>query len=257
MEMRDGLEFERKIYIKQHAADLLRHELHRVKPGESIALGTATDPYQPAERRYEVTRSILEEFARHRGHELGIVTKSNLVVRDLELLQRVAQANRVSVHITITTLNTDLARILEPRAPRPDLRLDAVRDLAKAGVRVGLSCSPVIPGITDAPKHLEALIRAAADSGADYVFANPLFLKPCSAAVFLPFLEENFPHLAASYHQRYKDRAFLPKAYGERLSQLVKRLREKYKLSKADRRDRLQFATRIASQEFDEQLSLF
>src|SRR6476619_4066301 len=178
MEMRDGLEFEQKIYVKQHAADLLRHELRRVKPHESIALGTATDPYQPAERRYEVTRGILEEFARHRGFELGIVTKSNLVVRDLDLLREVAKSNRLSIHITVTTLDVNLARILEPRAPRPDLRLDAVRDLAKAGLRVGISCSPVVPGITDAPTDLEALIRAASESGADYVFANPLFLKP-------------------------------------------------------------------------------
>jgi DNA repair photolyase len=257
MEMRDGMEFEQKIYVKQHAADLLRQELRRVKPGESIALGTATDPYQPAERRYEVTRGILEEFSRHRGHELGIVTKSDLVVRDLELLQQVARANKLSVHITITTLDTNLARILEPRAPRPDLRLDAVGALARAGIRVGLSCSPVIPGITDAPKDLERLVRAAADSGADYVFANPLFLKPCSAAVFLPFLEKNFPHLAAGYRQRYKDRAFLPKAYGERLSQLVKRLREKYKLSRNDRRERTAFATKIAPQALDEQMNLF
>ena len=131
MELRDGMEFEEKIYVKQHAADLLRHELRRVKPEESIALGTATDPYQPAERRYEVTRGILEEFARHRGFELGIVTKSNLIVRDLELLKEVAHANRLSVHITITTLDVNLARILEPRAPRPDLRLDAVCALAQ------------------------------------------------------------------------------------------------------------------------------
>src|ERR1700751_5335949 len=116
MEMRDGMEFEQKIYVKQHAADLLRHEFRQVKPGESIALGTATDPYQPAERRYEVTRGILEEFARHRGFELGIVTKSNMVVRDLDLLKDVAKANLLSVHITITTLDADLARILEPRA---------------------------------------------------------------------------------------------------------------------------------------------
>src|SRR6476620_1669770 len=127
MEMRDGMEFEQKIYVKQHAADLLRQELRRVKSGESIALGTATDPYQPAERRYEVTRGILEEFARHRGFELGIVTKSNLVVRDVEVLKSVARANKVSVHVTVTTLDTELARILEPRAPRPDLRIDAVR----------------------------------------------------------------------------------------------------------------------------------
>src|ERR1700726_4704899 len=160
MEMRDGMEFEQKIYVKQHAARLLRHELRRVKQDEAIALGTATDPYQPAERRYEVTRGILEEFALHRGFELGIVTKSNLIVRDLDLLKEVAKANRLSVHVTITTLDIELARILEPRAPRPDLRLDAVRALAHAGLRVGVSCSPVAPGITDAPADLEALIRA-------------------------------------------------------------------------------------------------
>src|SRR5205085_8106994 len=118
MEMRDGVDFEQKIYVKQHAADLLRQELRRVKPGEEIAIGTATDPYQPAERRYEVTRAILEEFARHEGLELGIVTKSNLVLRDIDLLQEIGRKNDISVHVTITTLNVDLARILEPRAPR-------------------------------------------------------------------------------------------------------------------------------------------
>src|SRR5579864_6579823 len=123
MEMRDGLDFERKIYVKQHTADLLRQELRHVKPGEEIAIGTATDPYQPAERRYEVTQAILEELARHRGLEIGIVTKSNLVLRDTDLLQQIAKNNRLFVNITITTLKADLARILEPRAPRPDLRL--------------------------------------------------------------------------------------------------------------------------------------
>jgi DNA repair photolyase len=257
MEMRDGMEFEQKIYVKQHAADLLRHELRQVKPGESIALGTATDPYQPAERRYEVTRGILEEFARHRGFELGIVTKSNMVERDLELLKEVAKTNRLSVHITITTLDVELARILEPRAPRPDLRLDAVRTLAQAGLRVGLSCSPVVPGITDSPKDLESLIRAASESGADYVFANPLFLKPCSAAVFIPFLEQNFPHLAASYRERYHDRAFLPPAYAKRLSDLISRLKEKYKLTRAHRNERSAFVTKWPVEAFEEQLNLF
>ena len=257
MEMRDGMEFEQKIYVKQHAAGLLRHDLRRVKPDESIALGTATDPYQPAERRYAITRGILEEFARHRGFELGIVTKSNLIVRDLDLLKEVAKANRLSVHMTVTTLDVELARILEPRAPRPDLRIDAVRALSQAGLRVGVSCSPVVPGITDAPKDLEALIRTAAEAGADYVFANPLFLKPCSAAVFLPFLEQNFPHLAENYRQRYRDRVFLPPAYGKRLSELVKRLREKYKITRADRRDRPAFASKWPVPAFDEQMNLF
>jgi DNA repair photolyase len=254
MEMRDGMEFEQKIYVKQHAAGLLRHELRRVKSDEAIALGTATDPYQPAERRYQVTRAILEEFARHRGFELGIVTKSNLIVRDLDLLKEVAKANRLSVHITVTTLDVDLARIIEPRAPRPDLRLDAVRQLSQAGLRVGVSCSPVLPGITDSPKGLDSLIRAAAEAGADHVFANPLFLKPCSAAVFIPFLEQNFPLLAQNYRQRYQNRAFLPPAYAKHLSNLITRLREKYKITSA-RRER--YATKWPVQAFEEQLNLF
>jgi DNA repair photolyase len=257
MEMRDGMEFEQKIYVKQQAAELLRRDLRTVKADEAIAIGTATDPYQPAERRYEVTRGILEEFARRRGYEVSIITKSNMMVRDIELLQSVAKTNRISVHVTVTTLDIELARILEPRAPRPDLRMDAVRALSQAGVRVGVSCSPVVPGITDAPKDLESVIAAAAEAGAEYVFANPLFLKPCSAAVFLPFLEQNFPHLAANYRQRYQNRAFLPAAYGRRLAELVKRLREKYGITR-ERRER--FATKWPAQvegQVEEQLKLF
>jgi DNA repair photolyase len=237
MEMRDGIEFEQKIFVKQHAADLLRQELRQVKAGEDIAIGTATDPYQPAERRYEVTRAILEEFARHEGLELGIVTKSNLVLRDIEVLQQVVRNNRVSVNVTVTTLDADLARILEPRAPRPDLRMEAVRKLNDAGIPTGVSCAPVLPGITDAARDLEAVVRATAEAGGKHIFANPLFLKPCSAAVFLPFLEKEFPRLAESYRLRYKERAFLPKAYGKRISQLMARLREKYGIRHDNRRD--------------------
>ncbi|MGA8429404.1 MAG: radical SAM protein [Candidatus Sulfotelmatobacter sp.] len=258
MEMRDGIDFEQKIYVKQHAAGLLRRELRKVKADEPIALGTATDPYQPAEKRYEVTRSILEEFSQHSGLELGIVTKSNLVERDLDVLGEIAKQNQVSVHVTITTLNTELARILEPRAPRPDLRLDAVRALSSAGLRVGLSASPVLPGITDAPADLEALVRAASEAGAEYVFANPLFLKPCSAAVFLPFLEANFPQLVGNYRERYQGRSFLPPEYGKRISALVTRLREKYGVTPRDRSQRRSaFATKWPVPPFTEQLELF
>jgi len=235
MEMRDGLNFEQKIYVKQQAAELLRRDLRRVKPGESIALGTATDPYQPAERRYEVTRSILEVFARHRGFELGIVTKSNLVARDLDLLREVSQNNSLSVHITVTTLDTDLARILEPRAPRPDLRIDAVRQLSLAGVDVGVSCSPVLPEITDSPANLEAVVRSAAEAGARHIFAGPLFLKPCAAAVFLPFIEEHFPQLIENYRKRYRDRSFLPPSYAKRISALISHLRNKYGMRRGER----------------------
>jgi DNA repair photolyase len=228
MELRDGLDFERKIFVKQHAADLLRQELRRVKTGEGIAIGTATDPYQPAERRFEVTRAILEELARHSGLEIGVVTKSNLVTRDVEILRSVAENNRLYVNLTITTIDTDLARILEPRAPRPDLRLEAVRQLNLAGVNAGIICAPVLPEITDHPRDLEALVKAASEVGARYIFANPLFLKPCSAAVFLPFLQEHFPALVDLYRQRYTDRAFLPKGYSERLSRLMANLRQKH-----------------------------
>ncbi len=261
MEMRDGMEFEQKIYVKQHAAGLLRHDLRRVKPGESIALGTATDPYQPAERRYEITRGILEEFAHHRGFELGIVTKSNLIVRDLDLLRQISRSNTLSIHITVTTLDAELARILEPRAPRPDLRIAALRELSEAGITVGVSCSPVLPGITDSPANLEAVVRAAATAGARHIFAGPLFLKPCSAAVFLPFLEQHFPHLVENYRERYQDRSFLPASYGKRIGQLIARFRQKYGIGRNnnnnDPRKEPAFANKWPVQAFEEQLPLF
>jgi DNA repair photolyase len=228
MELRDGVDFERKIFVKQHAAELLRQELKKVKRDDGIAIGTATDPYQPAERRFEVTRAILEELARHSGLSIGIVTKSNMVTRDTEILRRVGEHNRISVSVTVTTMDTELARKLEPRAPRPDLRLEAVRQLNLAGVYAGVNCAPVLPEITDRPRDLEALVKEASKAGAKYIFPNPLFLKPCSAAVFLPFLEENFPALVEFYRKRYADRAFLPKGYGQRLSELMAVFRRKY-----------------------------
>jgi len=245
MELRDGVEFERKIFVKQHAAALLRSELKRVKRGEEIAIGTATDPYQPAERRFEVTRAILEELALHSGLEIGIVTKSNLVTRDAEILRRVGVHNRVFVNVTVTTVDAELARKLEPRAPRPDLRLEAVRQLNLAGV----ICAPVLPEITDRPRDLEALVKAASAAGAKYIFANPLFLKPCSAAVFLPFLEEHFPDLMQLYRARYADRAFLPKGYGQRLSQLMAALRRKHGIGDQHARSSRRVHTAVAQME--------
>jgi DNA repair photolyase len=254
MEMTDE-DFEHKIFVKQHAADLLRQELKKVKRGEPIAIGTATDPYQPAERRYEVTRAILEEFVRHRGFEIGIVTKSNLVVRDTELLREIGCHNRLFVSVTITTVNVELARILEPRAPRPDLRLEAVHQLNLAGVAAGINCAPVLPGITDAPKDLDALVAAAAAAGAKSIFAMPLFLKPCSAAVFLPFLEKEFPQLVQSYRERYAERAFLPPAYGKRLSELMSRLRARHGIR--NEYERYQRGSHPVPSPEEEQLGLF
>jgi DNA repair photolyase len=234
MEMRDGLDFERKIYVKKHSAWLLRQELKQVRAGQSISIGTATDPYQPAERKFGITRAIMEELSRHEGLSLGLVTKSDLILRDIELLRAIASKNRFSVHITITTTNTNLARILEPRAPRPDLRFKAVEKLAAAGIKTSVNCAPVLPGITDSPKELESVVQAAAAAKACSVAAIPLFLKPCSEKVFMPFLEANFPHLVLLYKTRYADRAFLPVEYKKRISALVKRLCRQHGIAARD-----------------------
>jgi DNA repair photolyase len=232
MELNDGVDFERKIYVKQQTAWLLRQELKKVKQGEEIAIGTATDPYQPAEKRFEITRGILEELALHRGLQIGIVSKSDLICRDIDVLGRIAENNTLYINLTITTVDTKLARILEPRAPRPDLRLQAVSTLRKAGLRAGVICAPVLPGITDSPKSLEAVVRATKEADGKYIYANPLFLKPSSAKIFLPFLEQEFPHLVAEYRKRFEDRAFLGDAYGKRISELMAKLRKKHGITR-------------------------
>src|SRR5205814_5764388 len=172
--------------------------------------------------------SILEELSQHAGLEFGIVTKSTLILRDLELLQRIAEKNQLAINLTVTTTNTNLARILEPRAPRPDLRLEVVRKLTDAGLQAGVICAPVLPGITDAARDLENLVRAAARAGAQWFYANPLFLKPCSEKIFMPFLEKEFPELVEGYRQRYASRAFVSAAYRKRISETVHRLCDKY-----------------------------
>src|ERR1700685_3938047 len=134
----DGNDFESKIYVKQDAGPLAGRDLANEKIwGEHIAIGTATDPYQPAEREYGATRAILEQMAERDGLNVSITTKSNQVLRDIDLLKRIAERSRLSVNLSITTLRTRLARLLEPRAPRPDLRLEAVRTLREAGISAG------------------------------------------------------------------------------------------------------------------------
>ena len=253
MEMREGLDFERKIFVKQHAAWLLRQELKKVRAGERIAIGTATDPYQPAERRFGVTRALLEEMALHSGLEIGVVTKSRLIVRDVPVLKKIAENNKLSICVTVTTLKTELARVLEPRAPRPDLRLEAVGMLVEAGLRAGVNCAPVLPGITDSPSDLENLVRAASRVGAAFVWANPLFLKPCAEKIFMPFLQEKFPHLVPMYKARYGAHAYLPQKYGEKISTLIKKYCEKYGIQ-AERR---KMVGAVVTKNVHKQLGLF
>lgn len=230
LEMRDPADFEHKIYFKENAAWLLRQELRRLKPGTQIALGTATDPYQPLERRLRLTRSLLEVFASTEGFCLGIVTKSTLVARDIDLLREIARRHTLTVHLTITTLDTQLARILEPRAPRPDLRIRTLKALRQAGIRAGVLCSPLMPGITDSRKSIDAVARAGAGAGACFFAAGALFLKPCSLPTVLDFVRTHFPAQLRAYEQRYSISAFVSPAYRKRVSELVDSIRKEHRL---------------------------
>jgi DNA repair photolyase len=232
MELRQPDDFERKIFIKQNATWLLEQELKQVRPGEEIALGTATDPYQPVERRARVTESLLEVLARQHGLSIGLVTKSTLIERDIPLLKRVAERNTLVLHLTITTPNAALARLLEPRAPRPDLRLRTVARLSAAGLRTGILCSPLLPGITDTGKALNAMAKKAAAAGASFFSAQPLFLKPCSKEIYLAFIREHFPALEPMYRQRFDSEAFVSQVYRKRIEALVKAVCAKHKLER-------------------------
>ncbi len=222
--------FERVIFLKQNAAWLLEQDLKRIDPAQEIALGTATDPYQPIERREKITRSLLEVFARKQGYRLGIVTKSNLVLRDLDVLAVVARRNTLVVHLTITTPNAELARKLEPRAPRPDLRFAAVRHLREAGITTGVLCCPLLPGITDSERAINTMARKAAEVGASFFAANPLFLKPCSRPTYVRFLEQHFPALVKDYEVRFGRADFATQAYSRQMEKIVEKACQRYGL---------------------------
>ena len=230
MELRESEDFENQIYAKSDVRAILRRELKTIDGGRGIAIGTATDPYQPAERRYERTRAALEVFAEQRGIAISITTKSDLVKRDVSLLRKIAENNFVSVSMTITTLDAGLARLLEPRAPRPELRLGAVAALAEAGVSVGVYPNPIMPLITDQEKRLDDLARAARGHGATYFGGGVLFLMPCSRKVFFPFVGKHFPHLLRRYQERYEKDAYLKGPYRETIRERIAAIRERYGL---------------------------
>ena len=223
--------FEREIYLKENAAWLLEQELRRIDPREEIALGTATDPYQPIERRVGLTRSLLEVFARRSGYRLGLITKSNLIVRDVDLLQRIAERNTLVVHMTITTIDTELARKLEPRAPRPDLRFAAVRRLRDAGIPTGILCSPLLPGINDGEASVNRVAQQAAAVHASFLAGFPLFLKSCSRPTWMSFVREHFPHLTGEYDRRFATADFADGAYRRQMAALLRRMCQRYGLS--------------------------
>ncbi len=225
------LAFERRIVVKRNAADAARTALGRGRArhagllrGESLVIGTATDPYQPAERRFRVTRGILESLAEHTGLRVVVITKSPLVTRDIDVLSRVARRSRVTIHLSLITLDRDLARRLEPRAPTPEARLRALGRLSEAGLDVGINIMPILPGITDQPSGLAALIGRVAQLGATHVNAGALRLQSEARKRYLPFIETEFPHLAARYRAAYATDSDIGARYQQGLAQTVRRL---------------------------------
>ena len=205
------LAFERRVLVKRTAPDLVRQALagrsaryRRLLSGEeAVVVGTATDPYQPAERRFRVTRGVLEALAEHDGLRIVIITKSPLVTRDVDVLARIAARSRLSVHVSLITLDRALARRIEPRSPTPEARLRAVARLSAAGIDVGINIMPVLPGITDDPAALAALVGQAARAGAAHVAAGALRLQPAARDRYLPWVEGEFPELARRYRASY------------------------------------------------------
>jgi DNA repair photolyase len=186
-----GLDFESRILIKPDAAELLRKEL--AKPGYAcapIAMGTNTDPYQPLERKYKITRSILEVLAEHR-HPVTIVTKNALIERDIDILAPMAAEGLARAFVSVTTLNKDICRTLEPRAAAPHRRLEAIKSLSDAGIPTGVMTAPILPVLTDT--EMEAILEAAAEAGAKYAGYVLLRLPLEVAPLFEEWLRTYFP----------------------------------------------------------------
>jgi len=218
----DPKEFEQTIYVKRADASSLLAALRRARQsGLEIAVGTATDPYQPAEAKFRITRQVLEVARQMPGLQLGITTKSTLVTRDLDLLSEIALRSRLWVNFSIITLDADLARRLEPLAPRPDLRVRAMAALARAGVPARLFIMPVLPGLTDGDETLLALMKAARDAGCREARWNPLFLRPPVRGFFLGWLTQEFPWLAERYQKLYARSAYVPREYRDELERRI------------------------------------
>jgi len=232
MGLEDPRLFETRLFAKTNAAEALEAELPEGKTLRGgIAIGTVTDPYQPAERNLRITRRLLESLAKRRGLDVSITTKSDLVLRDLDLLRKIGRANEVAVHVTITTFNRRLARLLEPRAPRPAKRIQTVRALASAGIRTRVFIMPVLPGITDKAASLEAIVAAAARAGADGVAHQVLFLRTSAKKTLLPFLAEQFPRQAPLYRKSYSGNVYYDVEYRKSLKDLMEALKRKYGLT--------------------------
>ncbi len=237
-QMPPWLAFERNIFVKQNAPEVLARALRQgsekhlaLLNGEAIVIGTATDPYQPAERKFRVTRRILEVLADHPGLTITIISKSPLITRDIDLLSRINRHSDLTVHISLITLRRDLARKLEPRSPTPEARVRGLARLREAGIDAGINCMPVLPGITDNPSDLEALVKRVSEAGATYVGACALRLQSAARNRYLPFIAQEFPHLEERYRNTYAYSHNAGEKYRQGLARFFDGLCAKYKVT--------------------------
>jgi DNA repair photolyase len=198
------------IRVKVNVADVLRRELARPSwKRECVAIGAATDPYQPAEGRYRLTRACIEALAESRT-PFSIITRGPMIVRDVDVLVEAARRASVSVTFSIPTLDEDVWRKTEPSTAHPRQRLRAVSRLVEAGIKTGVGMAPVLPGISDRPEQLREVVKAAREAGATGVWTNLLFLRPGTREHFLEHLADDWPELVPRYTELYRNRAYLP-----------------------------------------------
>ena len=212
------------IRVKINVAEVLRRELaRRAWRGGAIVIGAATDPYQPAEGRYRLTRGCLEALV-EAANPFSIITRSPLVVRDIDVLAEASSRAEVSVMFSVPTLDTEVWRRTEPSTAPPRQRLRALSRLVEAGIRASVGMAPILPGISDAPKQLAAVVRAAREAGACGIWANVLYLRPGTREHFLECLARDWPELVPEYERLYDGRAYLPRAATEPVRSQVREL---------------------------------
>ena len=221
--------FERRILVKTGAPEVLARTLQPDRLGrQSLVIGTATDPYQPAERRFRLTRRLLEVLLGYRGLAIGLITKSPLVVRNIDLLQQLSRRHEVTVNVSLVTLDRRLARRLELKSPVPEARIRGLARLTAAGIYAGLLVAPIVPGITDDRAGLDRLLGAAKAAGARYVIGSALRLGPAARRRFLPILEREFPALYERYRRHYAGSDMASRSYQDALTRRLNALRQAY-----------------------------
>ena len=224
-----GRDFETRIVVKVNAPEMLRRDLSRESwRRELIAIGTACDPYQPAELKYSLTHRILKVL-RDAANPVSLVTKSPFVVRDADVIASLGQVADVTINFSISTLDEEIWKRIEPSTARPAKRLEAMRFLSERGIRCGVMLAPVLPGLTDDPQSLEDVVEAAREHGASFVHDNVLYLKPGTKEWFMPFLREAYPHLSERYAKYYRG-SYAPRTYTQDVHRTIEGLRRKFGL---------------------------